>query len=76
MSTASAARAALTSTVTHRLECTLARTPRSDPVEVARIIGPGVAQVLADADALVVAAVAEALAVREGVETVTAAAAA
>lgn len=74
MTTASDARTALVCSVTHRLETALARTPRSDPAEIARIIRPAVRQVLADADALTAAAVAEAKAVHAAEEAVKSAA--
>jgi hypothetical protein len=76
MSTASAAaRMALNSTVTRCLGNALFRTPVSDEAEIDRITGPGVTQVMDAAEALVAAAVAEALAVQAAEHTVKSAAA-
>jgi hypothetical protein len=76
MTTASAAaRVALNSTVTRCLGNALFRTPVSDPAAIGRIIAPGVTQVMDGVEALVAAAVAEALAVHAAEETVKSAAA-
>jgi hypothetical protein len=61
--------------VTHRLESALARTPVSDPAAIDRITGPGVTQVMDAAEAVVAAAVAEALAVQAAEHAVKSAAA-
>jgi hypothetical protein len=74
MTPTSAARAVLASTVLHRLESALFRTPVSDPAAIARITGPGVVQVMDGVDGLVAAAVAEALAVQAAEHTVESAA--
>jgi hypothetical protein len=75
MTTASDARAVLTSTLTHRLESTLSRTPVSDPAAIARITGPAVTQVMDAVDVFEAAVIAETRALRDAEHAVKSAAA-